>query len=253
MRLGALVRQPHGRPASLVGAAMLLAAGGALLGCDLASVARATSTPAAAQALHTALADATARGSVHQNVVESSAGKTLTLSDDVATTEGRQEITISGGARASVLVVGGVAYLSGNQTALVSYFGFPASVAREVGDRWISIPSSGSGYSTVAAAATLPSALTEITPVGPLTETAPTRLDGESVVGIRGRAPSLYGQPGTLTTYVTRSSRPLPVEVSVTLNASGHTPAGHTTSSLSDWGEHLALRPPANQIPASEL
>jgi hypothetical protein len=253
MRLGAHALQLHRRSTSLAIAATLIVVVGLFLGCGLAQVAQATQAPAAAQLLHAALADATARGSVHQTVTEISGGKTLTFSDDVAATEGRQQITISGGARAGVLVFAGVAYISGNQTALVDYFGFPASVARQLGDRWMSIPSSSSDYSTLAAAATLASALTEITPVGPLTETAPTQMDGESVVGISGRAPSLYGQPGTLTTYVTRSSRPLPVQVTASLKANGHTPAGHTTSSLTDWGEHLVLRPPPNAIPASKL
>jgi hypothetical protein len=69
-----------------------------------------------------------------------------------------------------------------------------------------------------------------------------------SVVGVRGRAPALYLQPGTLTVYVARSSRPLPVLVTVTLQASKHAPAGSETITLSDWGEHVVVTAPKDVI-----
>jgi hypothetical protein len=205
--------------------------------------------PTAAQLLHTALADAAARGSVHQTLSEVFGTRRATYSDDVSTSSGRQAITASGGIQAHVLVLAHVAYISGNEAGLVSYFGFPAAIAKRVGNRWVSVPSSTGAYATVSAAATLSSALADITPSGQLTTTAPTTIAGQAVVGIRGRPPASLRQTGTATIYVTRSSHPLPVYVTITLaNA-----AGTVTSTLSNWGERVAITAPANAIPASRL
>jgi len=112
-------------------------------------VAQAAQAPSAAKLMHVALSNADARGSVHETESETTSKLKATFSDDVAVHEGRQNITRSVGEQAHVLIVAGVAYCSGNQAALINYFGFPAAIAREVGSRWVSVPSSSSGYSTL--------------------------------------------------------------------------------------------------------
>jgi len=231
----------------------LVGAAGLLFGLVSTQDARATLTASPAQLLRSAFADDTARGSFHFAASTVQAGKTVTFSDDVALDEGRQIVTISGGARFSALVVAGVAYMSGNETALVDYFGFSAAVAREVGERWISVPRSSSAYADVAGGVTVSSALAQITPAGTLTETAPTTLDGQAVIGVSGRLPAAYGQPGSMTTYVIRGSSPLPVLMTITLRASGHVSAGHGSASVSDWGEHVTVSAPTNAIPLSKI
>jgi hypothetical protein len=215
-----------------------------------AVAAQARQTQSSGQLMHAALTDAIARGSVHEVESEATPSIAGTLTDDLATHEGRQNIVHSGGETAHVLVVGGAAYLSGNQAALVHYFGLPATVAREVGSRWVSVPSSSSGYSTVAADATLPSAMASLAIPGHTTETAPTTIDGQSVIGIRGSLP-VSGSPHaavTATIYVSRASSPLPVRAIYT-EGKGST----ETVSLSHWGETVALKAPTNVIPASQL
>jgi hypothetical protein len=218
--------------------------------CAAGVAAQARQTQSAAQLMRAALADAAAQGSVHEVESETTPSTAGTLTDDVATHEGRQNITHSGGETAHVLVVGGVAYLSGNQAALVHYFGFPTSVAREVGSRWVSVPSSSSGYSTVSADATLPSAIAELAISGHTTETAPTTVDGQSVIGIRGSVPVSGSAHATVTAtlYVSRATSPLPVGATYT-DGKGST----ETISLTHWGETVALKAPANVIPASQL
>jgi hypothetical protein len=224
-----------------------------LFGLGVAGGAQATPAPSAVQLLHTALADAAARGSFHEVVSDVSGKQAMTFSDDVATSEGRQEIRKSSGEQAHVLVVAGVAYFSGNQAALVRYFGLSNTVARGVGTRWVSVSPPSHGYAVVAAGATLGSALEELTPPGPLVETAPTRLNGESVVGIRGTLPAADGKGASEIIYISRTSRPLPVLVIASRKASGTTPAASSTIKLTAWGEHLALEPPTNAIPSSKL
>jgi hypothetical protein len=220
------------------------------LWCAGGVMAQATPAPSAAALMRTALSDGNAQGSVHATEVETAASLRATLTDDVATHEGRQEITHSGGEKAHVLVVGGVAYLSGNQAALVHYFGFPAAVAREVGSRWVSIPSPSSGYSTVAAGATLASTIESLAIPGHVSETKPTTFGGQPVVGIHGNVP-IQGSPHSTvaaTLYVSRASRPLPVgEIYKYSNG------GTATVTLSNWGESVKLSAPTNTIPESKL
>jgi hypothetical protein len=215
--------------------------------------AQAKPAPSAAQLLRTALADASARGSVHEVQTAVASKVTIGIATDVATNEGRQEITHSGGEQAHVLVVGGTAYFSGNQAALIHYFGLPASVAHTVGTRWVSVPSSNSGYAAVAANLTLASALKSLTPPGALTETAPTRVDGQSVVGIRGTPGSADGKDASNILYISSSSTPLPVAGSASSKGGGSTQAFTSTITLSGWGERVALTAPTNVISASKL
>jgi hypothetical protein len=221
----------------LLTAALLIASSG---------TSRASGAPDAAQLLKAALSDATAAGSVHEVVrVTEGSGRAIFL-DDVATGSGRQDITVTPGIRAHVRVVDRTAYISGNKTALVKYFGFSSSAATAVGDRWASIPSTSGDYASVADDAILQSSLADITPRGHLTELPATRVDGAAVIGIRGALPPATGGTGELTLYITRSSRPLPVSAMFTATESGV--PFTSRSDLSDWGEHLALKPPTISV-----
>jgi hypothetical protein len=124
----------------------------AILACLIAGVAlsacggqaNATGHRPPTKLLRAALADANARGSVHVSESAIVQGRRINFADDLARYSGRQEITLSTGERAHVLIVGTSAYTSGNQAALVKYFAFPASVAGEIGRRWVRIPASSS-------------------------------------------------------------------------------------------------------------
>jgi hypothetical protein len=169
---------------------------------------------------------------------------------DVGARDGRQDITHSGGEKAHVLLIGSTAYLSGNQAALIHYFGFPAAIARKVGTRWVSVPSSSGGYSVIAAGATLASAIKALTIPGHASETAPATIDGQSVVGIRGKGPISGSSTATVTAtiYVSRTSRPLPLRAVYDYSA-----GGSATIELSDWNERLTLTAPTNVIPEAQL
>lgn len=172
--------------------------------------------------------------------------KSGALVDDVATDEGRQDITRYGGVHAHVLVVGGNAYYSGNQAALIDYFELAPSTAKQIGSRWVLVAPSNSDYSTVAADATLSSALTEATPPGPLSETAPTTIDGESVIGIRGTLHAPKGVSASEILYVSRAAEPLPVQLVV--SSSTKNLRDHSTTNFTRWGEPLALAAPTSVV-----
>jgi len=201
--------------------------------------------------MHTALSDADARGSVRYVESEITPTTKAMITNDIAVHEGRQNITYSGGVQVYTLLVGGVAYLSGNQAGLIKYFGFPAAAARQVGSRWVSIPSSNSFYATLASRVTLRSAIAALAIPGHVSETAPTTVDGQQVIGIHGIVPlsgRFHATKVTATLYISRTSSPLPVGASYTYST-----GGESTTTLSDWGETLSLTPPTNTIPESQL
>jgi hypothetical protein len=233
----------------------------AILTCLLASLAATSSvaqarnapTVSARQLLRAALRNAVARGSVHESESARLSGQTSASSDDLARHDGRQEITRSDGVRAHVLIVGGRGYFSGNQAALVKYFGLPVSEARAVGTRWVSVPASSSAFAVVASDATLQSALHLLVLTRPLKKTAPTTIDGESVIGLKGDASGFSSEAGGLGSvaglvYVSRNTDPLPVRATYRTRT-----GGSATLEFGDWGEHLRLRPPANVVPLSAL
>jgi hypothetical protein len=190
------------------------------------------------------------RWDLHESESAQISSQTITFSDDLGVHSGRQEITLSSGMHAHVLIVGGRAYYSSTQAGLVHYFGLSAAAAHEVGARWVSNSPSAAHYAAVASNATLPSALSELELTGHLTETRPTTIDSQSVIGIRGDASVSGAGPdgATATVYVSRSPDPLPAAATYDF------PNGaHATLALTDWGEHLALRPPPNAIAESTL
>lgn len=191
--------------------------------------------------------DAEAAGWVHEDVNASESGHSLKMSNDVGTSRGRQLITIDG-AHATVLLVGGVAYIQGDAAALTNYFGFPSSDSTKEAGKWISVKSSDSGFSNVTGAVTLRSDFGQVPLSGKLTKAPITEIDGQSVIPIRG---SLAGQsgsasiPGTL--YVTAKGEVLPVE----LQASGK--PGSETVTWNNWGKNVQLTVPTGAVPISSL
>jgi hypothetical protein len=211
--------------------------------------AQATPTLSAAALMKLALSDATSRSSVHEMESQKSAKFSATLSADLGTNDGRQDITRSGGEQAHVLLIGSAAYISGNQAALIHYYGLPVAVARKVGTRWVSVPSSSSGYPVIATGATLSSAIKALAIPGHVTETAPTSIDGQPAFVIHGKS-SVTGSSATVsvTMYVSRGATPLPLSATFTYSS-----GGTVTVQLSDWNERLALRAPTNVIPLAQL
>jgi hypothetical protein len=229
------------RPAFSIRGSFLVCLAASILGVGLG---HAAGKRTASQLFQIALADASASGSVHELTSEVSGETWFQASDDVSLRDGRQDIRRSGGVHAHVRLLGPVAYISGNQQTLVSYFGLPRSVAQKIGVRWVRIPSSDHAwYPTVAADATLLSALSQVTPAGPLVELPASELDGKSVIGIRGNIPKGFRGGDTDTTFVTQSAHPL--LVAAIFARSGQ----KMTSTFSHWGESASCCPRSTRKP----
>jgi len=96
--------------------------------------------PSAAALLSSAVHDAIAGHGVHEVSVARRSGETLKMINDIATNEGRQEITLSDGSSVEVIAFDAQlrAYIKGNQIGLKNYSGFPASEARKYAEKWMS-------------------------------------------------------------------------------------------------------------------
>ena len=135
-----------------------LVASAFLIGAAFAGESSAAGDSAATRLLASALQDASAKGSVHEVGVAVSGRQKVTIVDDIATHEGRQDVNHYGNEQAQVLVVNGTAYLSGNRAALTGYFGFTASAAHKIGTRWVSVPRANRNYAELSVGLTLASA-----------------------------------------------------------------------------------------------
>jgi hypothetical protein len=196
-----------------------------------------------------ALAAAQAVGSVHVDMTSSSGSGSTVYHSDVSSSDGRQVITITGGGEATVLDVAGVGYVSGNPAALVGFFGFPASVSARLTGRWVSFRSGQPYYQQVVDAVTLDSAIGVVRLSGPLTSKGVRTVSGQTVVGVRGTAPSVTGVPAgaKATLFVATTGRMLPVsyqEVSGGLRLS---------AVFSRWGEKVSVAAPRDAIPISSV
>jgi hypothetical protein len=186
-------------------------------------------------------------GWVHEEVDSSGSGHRLLMSNDIGTSEGRQMITLDG-AHATVVLIGGVAYIQGDSAALTNYFGFPSSDSNQLAGKWISLRSTDSGFSTVSAAVTLKSDFGQVRLNGPLTKRPVTELDGQHVIPVQGSVTAPGGGAtvaGTL--YVTAQGQVLPVE----LRASAQ--AGSETIVWNRWGRAVQLAVPPGAVPVSSI
>ena len=196
------------------------------------------------QILAEARAAANAAGSLHYASTARSGSASVIYGVDSSANAGRQVIKISGGGRATVLVVGGVGYIRANAAALAGFFGFPGAIASRLAHRWISVRRGDPDYRQVIAGVTIGSVLDEATPVGRLTVTGPRTLSGRSVIGVRGEARASVGMPAgaMVTIYIAASGRPLPVSCQEDIAST------RVTVLFSRWGETVHVAVPRRAV-----
>ena len=207
----------------------------------------AKSSVSASQLLRTAIASATQQGSVRVTVHFFSGNKTGEVVQDSAVQSGVQPVAI-GNERVSMVLVGGIAYVTGNRQGLTSYMGLPAPIATALAGQWISIPPTDGGFKSVISGLTLSSALNEVTPAGSVSQGKPKTLNGQSTFSISGTGST--GQARTSLFIATNGNR-LPVEA-VSATGSGKGVSGEIVT-FSRWGEQVRTPKPAASVPISSL
>ena len=196
------------------------------------------------------LAAASARHSVHYVSTSSASGHSIRMVADVGKGRGIQRITFTSHGHsgpAAILIAGRTAYIKGNVFTMRNFFGFPQAKAKQYSGKWISIPSTSSGYSAIAADATFASFLADLLPAKHLTLVRAT-IAGKKSVGVRGTARQ-GGVKLMATVYAPARGTPLPFEVKAA-------PAGGSGTSLarmSRWNEPVRVTAPANAVPISTV
>lgn len=234
------------RPTKLIMAVVaVFAAGASVAACGSGASANGSKSAATLDSL--AVRNGESSAWVHEDVDSSGNGHTLSMSNDVGKSEGRQVITPDG-AHATVVLVGGVAYIQGDAAALTKYFGFPSADSSQLAGKWISLRSTDSGFATVSAAVTIKSDFNQVGLTGPLTKGPVTVLDGKRVIPVHGTIASSGGGPAPAAIlYVTAEGQVLPVE----LRASGQ---GETVTVVwRRWGQGVQLAAPRGAVPISSI
>jgi len=211
-----------------------------------ASVAAASSVSVSG-ALEHSITSATEAGSARITVQFFSGSTTGSVVQDSSLNSGEQTVSI-GKALASTVLVGGVAYISGNGKGMTSYFRLPSAVVPTLSGRWISVKPSNSVFQSVTANLALSSALADVTPSGALVPGKRLKVDGQWVKSISGAAP---GGTGRMTLFVTADPRSLPVEA-VESGGTGASARGEIVR-FTRWGELLHIATPSRAVPISAI
>ena len=160
---------------------------------------------------------------------------------------GSEELTINSLDHLGLVVFNHTAYFIADSGAASRYLQLPPSTVARIAQKWIEVPATDPLFKSLAAGLGLQSLLTNTLPSGPLTESAPTTIDGHVVVGISGGVPSSEGGKGSCTLYVSTGPHPLPVA----LRATGSGMPNRVD--FSQWGLPQIIHVPRQAILASSV
>jgi hypothetical protein len=193
---------------------------------------------------------ASAHHSVHYVSTTSAPGHAIRIVSDVGPGLGIQRITVKSGSTsgpATVLVVGGSAYIQGNAFTLQNFFPFTKAQATKYAGQWISIPSTSGAYAAVASDATFASFVSDLLP-GSHLSVVRANVAGRKSLGLRGTV-----QQGNLkiveTVYAPASGTPLPFEEKAVTKGV----KGTSLVQISHWNEAVHVTAPANSVPITTV
>jgi hypothetical protein len=233
----------------------------ATLGFGLPWQEAAASSPSPSQVLAASKSAADAELSLHYSSTTKVPAQsvTVTITGDVSAAEGQQTIVanINGQVgHVSVDLVDGSAYFRGDEPGLANFMGLPLALSSQYANKWISLSSSDSGYSTVAAGLTTASVLGEIAISRPLSLKGNPEVLGHRAIGLGGTASAAV--PGStkkvaipVRLYVQARGKALPVlyTKSPTVNKKKES----LSVAFGDWNEHVSVTAPVGATPISAL
>jgi hypothetical protein len=193
------------------------------------------------------LAAGHAQQSVHWTSRASGGGALVAMTCDVGRTAGIQRISYSGGGRsgkATVLVVGGNAYLRGDAFTLTGFMGLNEAAATKYANAWVEIPRGDRRFAAVAAGVTLHSAVDQVEMVAPFRALPAVSVHGQKALAIAGVTP---GKQSAAVVFYARPAAPhLPV-------GAASKAAGYATSIFfSRWNEQVRVARPAHAVPIAQ-
>jgi len=209
----------------------------------------------AKQIVAAAVAAASRQSSFHFVETSAAGSSTERIVADVGSSGGEQKITVTEGTESSyvtVLLAKKTAYFTGDVVGLEGFAGVSAKLAAELAGKWISVPSSNAGFSSLAGSLAV--------------KTAAPRLVGLDGTLTRGTVSDTLGRPAVpvkvvqttstgslaLTLYVSTKGAALPILIEGTTKASGSS-ARSISARFSKWGEALHVSAPKSSISVSEV
>jgi hypothetical protein len=211
-------------------------------GCGSTSATPSIEQMAPASIAKMAMHNALAAGWVHEVVRANDQGQSLSMVNDIGSSDGRQVVDADG-AKATVIVIGPAAYIQGDTNAVSDYFGLSTGDPQQVAGKWLSLDASDPNYSAVTASVTLKSDFSNFI-VGPFTKGQVTTVAGQQAVPLFGHSPAQAGSPSVPTTlYVTTTGKVLPVAYRSSYQGMTE------TVKWSAWGRTVSLAAPPNPIP----
>jgi hypothetical protein len=231
--------------AALSGLAVLAGCGGGSTSTKPPAPAGLSSLPAK-KILSEVSAATTAAGWVHLSLSAKAGSASITSSGVAGPGVGRQTLSVAGVGQATAIVIGQVGYVRGSAAVLHSVLDLPAADSR-LAPKWIVLRPADPGYQQVVPGTTLSSFLSEVMPSGKLTKTARSTMDGQAVIGVRGKAPGSGEMPAgaTDTLYVAATGRPLPV---VCVEAASSV---QLKVVFGEWGQAVSVTKPRHTVPAA--
>ena len=204
------------------------------------------SPPSGEALLSSAIHDAIAGRGVHEVSVARRADETIKMINDIATNEGRQRITLSGGASVEVIAFDaqGKAYLRGNKIGLKNYSGFSESAAVKYAGRWMAANPGDHTWENIIGFTTLKTDFgTYLSILHAVRDAKVATINGVGTYEISGEIARTVNEPAaSVELYVSDKGTVLPIRL--TERAKGVT----ATVNWSRWGESLALRTPAKSV-----
>ncbi|MHB8221096.1 MAG: hypothetical protein ACYDHU_12365 [Acidimicrobiales bacterium] len=213
-------------------------------------------SPSASALLADSLGAADRQRSVHFVATSTLSTKSIVIVANAGTTSGTQAITIRVSKKTGHITgryTGATVYFRGDAVGLESYLGMPSSIAPTYAGRWISFTSSDQNFTQIAGSMTLKTAVEQVSVSPPVTNGGRAKVNGTSVVVIRGTTTSLSskGQHGSAVADVASGGAHLPVRF-VGTGRQGKQSAGGRVS-FSRWGLKVNPRAPSGAVPASSI
>ena len=166
-------------------------------------------------------------------------------SGDAGPASGTQAILVGQGAsldRATLIVIGDLTFVKGNELAMEDLTGLPPAEAATTMDHWVAFSSTNPAYSQVVVGVRSHDVAQEVALKGPYSLGRPRQLGGASVDAVRGTLHLQGEKTMDAVLYVRAAGRHLLVEED-TVDAHG-TPNGAEHIVFSRWGESVRPRAP---------
>ena len=216
------------------------------LACLIPPAAFAASSPT--KVLASILAAGRTERSVHYVTAISIGAVRIHVVCDAGGTLGIQHVTFHKGkitGHVTVAMSGSTAYVRGDAFTLVNYLGFKPDAATQYTGKWVRVPHTDQGYSSISAAVRLSSVIDQLT-LAPLSSVSNTKVGGQNVVGVKGTRSTPGAQDAAVTLYAQAAGSPRPVqEVTSQGNA-------RATVTFSKWNEPFQVAVPKTSVPISK-